>query len=174
MPTGPKGSISSPRWSTRGLRTRKSVPGQGRLTRIYVEFLNRFSQMIVLFWRFECSDKTDNITNKHYNSNPYKPCAPVRFPRYGDQQRHQKSGWENPQNTSNPKTTEIFFAGEGRGILMLLIATFRASKPVQDSCAPVSRNNCCFWVLSDKNLNRRRVIDSFSTELRPASLDRIH
>ena len=91
MPTGPKGSISSPRWSTRGLRTRKSAPGQGRLTRIYVEFLNRFSQMNVLFWRFECSDKTDTITNKHYNSKSIQTLRSGSFSTIRDQQRHQKT-----------------------------------------------------------------------------------
>ena len=123
MPTGPKGSISSPRWSTRGLK--KSAPGQGRLTRIYVEFLNRFSQMNVLFWRFECSDKTDTITNKHYNSKSIQTLRSGSFSTIRDQQRHQKTDF------GRIFRTQAIWSFSGGGP-MLLIATFRASNPVQD------------------------------------------
>ena len=125
MPTGPKGSISSPRRSTRGLRTRKSAPGQGRLTRIYVEFLNRFSQMNVLFWRFECSDKTDTITNKHYNSKSIQTLRSGPFSTIRDQQRHQKTDF------GRIFRTQAIWSFSG-GDPMLLITTFRASNPVQD------------------------------------------
>ena len=70
---------------------RKTGPGQGRLTRIYVEFRSCFPRFPFCFGDLECTEEINTITNKRNNSKftrTLRPSSTIRT------KRPQKSDFE--------------------------------------------------------------------------------